>query len=380
MCGLFGGITNNLLLYREIEYIQQLGVMAQLRGVDGTGIVTVHNKKNKKMSFQTLKRVCNSSAFLSLEEATSLLYQDRVFVISGHTRKATSGEINETNAQPIHTGAIIGCHNGVIDHLSPPKALEKTRTDSRSFLEKISTDGIISAVDNIREGAYALVYIDIKDRSLNLCRNYKRPLYIMWNSDKSTLYWASEKGMLDLLRERAGTGYFFDPLSIPVNKLLTIKLGNLSITETDLPFTKPTIHSIETGVITPLRMVSVCSKCGKNDQFCFCDMYPRQETFELRVPTTVPIIKPIDTPKGDLYQWWERQIVRITEVADTLAYGCATCSRKLTADDSVMWVSPYKPVCISKCFTNKMLHQYIRASCCKMFPGKRVEGSYAKVL
>jgi hypothetical protein len=145
-------------------------------------------------------------------------------MIMGHDRAATLGAVNMTNAHPIVEGKIIGCHNGTIPRYKPEKDQEEVSSDSRVLFRKINEDPIEALIDaDVGMGAYAVTYYDTERATLNIARNFSRPLFAMWSKKgPATLYWASEQWMLEVCRR---TGYdttdFDTPMMVEPGQLFT---------------------------------------------------------------------------------------------------------------------------------------------------------------
>jgi hypothetical protein len=102
MCGIFGGIGNNL----NTGIIRALAIANRERGKQSMGLFD-SNGKAIKAGIDPLKALAHAefSAFVNTA--------DRWF-LAGHTRHATHGKINDTNAHPFRFGRIIGAHNGIV--------------------------------------------------------------------------------------------------------------------------------------------------------------------------------------------------------------------------------------------------------------------------
>jgi glucosamine 6-phosphate synthetase-like amidotransferase/phosphosugar isomerase protein len=102
MCGIFGGIGNNL----NTGIIRALAIANRERGKQSMGLFD-SNGKAIKAGIDPYKALANA------EFAAFVNTADRWF-LAGHTRHATHGKINDTNAHPFRFGRIIGAHNGIV--------------------------------------------------------------------------------------------------------------------------------------------------------------------------------------------------------------------------------------------------------------------------
>lgn len=172
-----------------------------LRGFDSTGVIVGDDK-----DFGYYKKAVNSLDFLDMKAAAKLVNSNSInrpaFAI-GHNRAATVGKINSANAHPFHHGDIVGVHNGTLRRFSK---LDKSRdfdTDSEALFYNISEHGAKESLSNV-DGAYALIWYDDAEGTVNIIRNDERPLTFAKVKDEDTVLWASESGMLKWLTERNG--------------------------------------------------------------------------------------------------------------------------------------------------------------------------------
>lgn len=116
-------------------------------------------------------------------------------LLLGHNRYATQGKIDELNAHPFLCGHIVGAHNGTLDWHADikPKA---GGTDSEAIFQHIADHGVEATLPKL-SGAWCLVWYDLKDKTLNMIRNEKRPMSYVYSKDRKTIIWASEERMLD---------------------------------------------------------------------------------------------------------------------------------------------------------------------------------------
>lgn len=200
MCGLFGGISSTLS-QQEQNVIKTLGFITSLRGVDSTGLVIGHGKP-KKRSYGIVKDTVVSPQFMTEGIGKQALDVNSKFLILGHCRAATVGDVSVDNAHPYKIGHIVGAHNGTMYALQHKEA---GRTDSYAFYKILAEKGLQEALDATGEGAYALTWIDMQNRTFNLLRNDQRPLFIGYPyKNRATVYWSSERDMLlfSMSRER----------------------------------------------------------------------------------------------------------------------------------------------------------------------------------
>lgn len=193
--------------------------------------------------------------------------------VVGHCRAATHGSINKKNAHPYHFGKIIGVHNGTISYMVP-KDKELDRTDSSVLYEKINSQGLKSALEEARYGAYALAWIDVSANTLNFIRNDQRPLFFV-RSKMNTHYWASERRMLEYMMSFDNTGYD-EPWLLKPNCLFTFGLGGTANTAQD-DFVPPPPKVFQGAKESFIKW---CDTCRSAEKYCRC----KKETAVPQIP------------------------------------------------------------------------------------------------
>jgi predicted glutamine amidotransferase len=200
MCGQSGLMITNTTSVSELEIARRLMILNVLRGEHSAGMFDYmpHAEKNKQFSFT--KSVEHPFDFiLDVFDAQSKgrWKTSRPVILATHCRYATKGELKTENAHPFRHGKIIGMHNGTIkkEFLSS----EKFKTDSEAFFFNLDRYGLEESLKEIqnKEAAYAFVWLNTKERTLNFIRNSKRPLsYTMLYNSKFGLVWSSEAAHL----------------------------------------------------------------------------------------------------------------------------------------------------------------------------------------
>lgn len=178
MCGLVSIISKqkNGFFSVDVKVFTEMLFADQLRGSHGTGIFY-----NNKQSIKTLKAPVASSDFVNdkfYDKAETEIFQHAKFVV-GHNRAATIGNLTHQNTHPFRCGHITLVHNGT---LTGHKNLADTESDSMAICHSIAQMGFKETVKKIN-GAFALIWFDEKQKTLNFTRNYQRPLYIVETKD-----------------------------------------------------------------------------------------------------------------------------------------------------------------------------------------------------
>jgi len=175
MCGIVGVISKSKagLFKGHADLFKQMLFVDQLRGTDGTGII--YDDDGKVI---TRKSPESAGSFLSKEWVKNSI-DDSVktgsFLI-GHNRAATKGSLTWQNTHPFTEGHITLVHNGTL--FSHKELDDKKEVDSHAICSHMAINGAEETLKNI-DGAFALVWINELERTINLARNLERPLHLI---------------------------------------------------------------------------------------------------------------------------------------------------------------------------------------------------------
>lgn len=362
MCGLWGAVGN----IRNIGYIEQLAIMSMLRGTDSAGMAIAYKKKEAqhKIKFAMHKDICDSFSFLQDTRTKVLLEQDPILGIIGHCRAATIGDVTLENAHPYSDGPYLGVHNGTIDQF---KVKDSPESDSRNLFRSLREHGEEATLTKADEGAYALVYFHTGRRSLTIVRNDKRFLYTMDSVGKTVTYWASERGMLELLKDRCGLGVFDMPTLVPAYKIVTISLDENKIELQDAP--KKKVESVviyrneHYGRHIPNHHHHACGwkseweqklgeHDGEEDESRTQGKGKKRGVLErnARVPHATPdsaLIPWIHNTNPLVYRYWNNHWADFHRAVYLLNKGCAVCGCILPLQDTAHWFSQDDYLCDS---------------------------------
>lgn len=205
MCGIVGYATNRPKHYThsQVALMHQLLYSDVLRGSDATGLIAVQNPDK----IRSYKKAIEGRDFLSLKHTQQIFkWADEAMFMIGHNRKATVGATDsDLLAHPFEFDKVIGVHNGTLGYGWRQLPGGQYDSDSEALYAAINEVGIDEAVLDL-DGAFALVYYNKEEDTLNFIRNSERPLAIgeVWNNavGHKTYVYASEKLMLEWLCDR----------------------------------------------------------------------------------------------------------------------------------------------------------------------------------
>ncbi|HET8685594.1 MAG TPA: hypothetical protein VFM18_02880 [Methanosarcina sp.] len=160
----------------ELDAFKTMLFLDTLRGEDSTGIFGVDNRGNVSIA----KEATDAFRFMDTPEYRSIdskMFRGG-FALVGHNRKATRGSITDQNAHPFWVNdEVVLVHNGTFygDH----KNIADVEVDSHALTHAIAKeqpDSVEKAFEKIN-AAYATIWYDVRDGSINFLRNSQRPLW-----------------------------------------------------------------------------------------------------------------------------------------------------------------------------------------------------------
>lgn len=214
MCG-HVGIAGNLE-FKDEATIRRLLIYDYFRGPDSTGIAVINKEGNDAKIVKIASHPLDLFDMTKFKAALSS-YQSSVFL--GHNRAATKGVVNNINAHPYEFDHIIGAHNGTLSAATFAKLNnklgEKFEVDSQAIFASIAKFGIEATVEMFQESvegtqcpdAWALVWFDLKEGTLNFLRNKERPFWYAYSKEFDRVFWASEWPMIDAAVKLSVPGY-----------------------------------------------------------------------------------------------------------------------------------------------------------------------------
>lgn len=204
MCGHVG--IAGKLDFKDEATMKRLLIYDYFRGPDSTGFAALRNNGDTKI----VKIASHPLDLFDMKKFAEALSGHNSSVFLGHNRLATKGVVNGVNAHPYQYDHIIGAHNGTLDY-SSWRALEeelgeKFDVDSQAIIAAIAKLGIEKTVP-LLQGAWALVWIDTKEGTLNFLRNKERPFWYAYSKGFDKIFWASEWPMIEAATKLSTQGY-----------------------------------------------------------------------------------------------------------------------------------------------------------------------------
>ena len=189
MCGIVGIVGKEPVAERLVDALRRL----EYRGYDSAGVATIHDG--------VMDRRRAEGKLFNLEKKLAAEPLPGKIGIA-HTRWATHGVPNETNAHPHFVEGVAVVHNGIIenfselrDELSAEGAVFTSQTDTEvvaHLLAKFTREGMdhkaaMLATLNRVAGAYALVVLFADDPGTIMCARFGPPLAIGHGKDEMFL-------------------------------------------------------------------------------------------------------------------------------------------------------------------------------------------------
>lgn len=204
MCGLVGMASCFSLSNDHKKIFNDMLFIDMLRGMHSTGLLTV----TMQNSVDTYKRAVEAMTFMDTKKYGELLGKNNLAVLAGHNRHATKGGINHANAHPFVHDQIVLMHNGTLNSVANLTKHTDFSTDSEAIaynMAQAEPDNARSVIEKLN-GAYALVWWDGRDNTLNFIRNKERPLFYATDkelfAESKYFSWASELDMISMCHER----------------------------------------------------------------------------------------------------------------------------------------------------------------------------------
>lgn len=192
MCGIIGVLTKKPSISTR-KMFKSMHFFDRLRGEHSSGIFGVDSTGGQAW----YKRAVPTPDFYLFKPATDVLNDLDNQLLVGHNRHATVGKINDVSAHPFSCGDLLGVHNGTLKTRYNLEDYTKIDVDSENIFHHMDKHGIEDTIQKL-DGAFALVWHNIKTNTVHLIRNSERPLFIAQNKAKDAVFFASEAWMIEV--------------------------------------------------------------------------------------------------------------------------------------------------------------------------------------
>lgn len=192
MCGIIG-IAGDLTNKAKKAFEDML-IFSQVRGPYSTGVCGINYQNDAVLA----KVVGRPDQLIDYDKRYERAVDFNKKLMLGHNRMPTIGKITAKNAQPFAFDDIVGCHNGSVNEFALRRLKIDSslyQTDSEAILANIDKHGIQETLRPLN-GAWALVWFDSRNNTLNFTRNRERPLNYCYSHDRQIIFFASEAGFL----------------------------------------------------------------------------------------------------------------------------------------------------------------------------------------
>lgn len=229
MCGIVG-IAGKITHQAKNVVFKDFLDVCQVRGRDSTGVIKVRNDANQ--SYTWVKSVGTPTNLFDFRKYESEIERGDAVALVGHCRHKTSGEVSVKNAHPFDfpDEGIIGVHNGTLRSYHNLEGYTYRKVDSEVLYEHLSKNGPKDTFEKVK-GAYACVWWNDNDSTLNFFRNEERPLWFTWSKDMEMMFWASEIWMFAVVERKIELWSGTDDkgkdkyLALPVHKLWSFTIN-----------------------------------------------------------------------------------------------------------------------------------------------------------
>lgn len=264
MCGIVGCVGR--VTAREEKLFNQLLIVDSLRGEDSTGVAAIEKDGTVKIN----KRVGDPYQLLD-SFLYAQMFKTRNVCLIGHNRAATTGKVVRKNAHPFENDGLVGVHNGTLRNKHILTNSHKFDTDSEALYDDIANKGLEDTISKV-QGAYALVWYDKNEHTVNFLRNNERPMNFIFSEDKKTLFFASEVWMLTAILGRDGYKHT-KPEILPEDAHFSYQIPEL-----DKEFEKAKVRAVKQSffqVTTKTKVTGTHSTGGKSGK----KGYPKANVF-----------------------------------------------------------------------------------------------------
>ncbi len=240
MCGLTALVGTDIEQSHVLGF-QKLAQLSALRGQDSVGFFDFHLTPTRNEKECRYYKELGSAGLYFGEGGRwdNSFYWNRYFnkkgnfnapvVMVAHARAATKGAVEKKNAHPFLQGSILGVHNGTIH--TPFEGREKFDTDSEALFAYMNEHGEekgLNMVNQLWSAAYALMWVNLKDRTFNIARNQERSLYFTKHKWKDVCFLSSDRLFLQAVVQYISQD-FAEPAMVPKEEWVVFELNKRNL-------------------------------------------------------------------------------------------------------------------------------------------------------
>ncbi len=246
MCGIVGFIHGGKYGFdaKTADVMETMLFLDTQRGWDSTGTFGVQKNGNLYLA----KDAIHGADFINTKEykdiRSKMISSGQFWV--GHNRWATRGNITDKNAHPfVVEDNIVLVQNGTMrgDH----KKHKDVEVDTEAIAHVIHDTGDIEEALNKIDASFALVWYNVKNKTLHLIRNNERPLYTAKTKDnQGSVLFASEENMILYAAYKHELKLESKPVMLPAFMLHSYKLqddGGFKLEENIIKIRPKEVHN-----------------------------------------------------------------------------------------------------------------------------------------
>jgi len=232
MCGIVAIISScsNGFTDKERKAFTDMLFVDTLRGWDSTGVFSVDYDGDVNI----LKAAMTGPNFINTQEYGKWhqeLWSTGIMAV-GHNRAATRGTVNDTNAHPFWVDDnIVLVQNGTWN--GSHKHVKDTEVDTEALAHLIHEGETVEKALQKIDAAYALIWFNVKEKTLYAIHNFQRPLCIAY-AKEGTVFLASEVSTILFAASRQNIPLSEAPYEIKPGLLCSWKLDNKEVTESHI--------------------------------------------------------------------------------------------------------------------------------------------------
>lgn len=360
MCGLVGVAGN--LFAKHVNAYKDLLRFDTVRGAHSTGIAAIGS--DKTVEPEIIKSTLNGWDFLDMVKGVGAVVNPQAQILFGHNRHATKGKINKANAHPFYVNdSLVGMHNGTLEEFQCKKFIKDWSdfgTDSEAALNSFSVNGEIETLRELT-GAWAFVWYNYLDNTLNFTRNDKRPLWLGIHKSGSTIFWSSELWMMKSAIARNECG--LDEYTFHNVESCTLVSYNVPEKNNEA-FVKPKVYKYKEKVVRPFQPTYPTPSAARpanmqalpNPETVRGIVAPGGDIIDIskyrQLEALVEILKPKAWKAGNEWVWRDEFGITIVDEGSLTTYvkgeSCSTCGAHI--DPAERWrVFPGKVFVCENC-------------------------------